>query len=241
MENITKIFEQVYLPKQAIVIFEQQGGDNDYYVESYDMDAAGRPINAHPLTREEAVALAKSLDAEQERHKAFLKPEGLLPENVLYIDASHFGYVIWHTLPQHRELFFTDKLGIPNGKAKVPHLLWLASGSELYVFAVAATAKPTIDAELYHAPFFNLYDDGRVCMGTVDVDIATNSSLEHFIASWERYFFNSYFSHLINGHNPVKGNIVQLWQEQIGSKKNFPLKALIKTKTTIKKLMSWNF
>lgn len=81
---------------------------------------------------------------------------------------------------------------------------------------------------LYHAPFFNLYNDGRVCMGTVKVDIKADCHLEDFMQSCEQYFFNSYFSHLIGNASPVKENIIQLWQKLVGSDKPFPLKSLLK-------------
>jgi PRTRC genetic system protein B len=241
MENITALFQQVYLPKQAIVIFEHATDESEYYVESYDMDNKGCPINAHPLSVEEAKGLAKALDAGKERYKAFLKPKGLMPEKVLYLNPSESGFVIWHTPPQQKQLFFSVSLGIPNGIANIPHLLWVAGKEELYLFALKGREKPTLDIPLFHAPFFNLYEDGKVCMGTVDVDIDTETSLEDFMASWEQYFFNSYFSHLISGHNPINGNIIQLWQGLMNTKTAFPAKALVKTSLTLKTLLTWNF
>lgn len=43
--------------------------------------------------------------------------------------------------------------------------------------------------------FFNIYEKGNVCMGTVSIDIKNSASVEEFIQAWEHYFFNSYFSH----------------------------------------------
>lgn len=90
---------------------------------------------------------------------------------------------------------------------------------------------------LYHAPFFNVYDSGSVCMGTVDINIKNSASIEEFTEAWEKYFFNSYFSHLMNGHNPIKGNCVNLWKELIDIGNPFPKLLLKKTNKTLKNLL----
>lgn len=74
-------------------------------------------------------------------------------------------------------------------------------------------------------------------MGTVAVNIQPDCLLEEFMQLWQQYFFNSYFSHLMQEHNPVKGNIIQLWKNLVGSRKKFPQKALIKNGLTIKNLI----
>lgn len=235
MNNITEIFEEVYLPKKALIVF-QSNSDSSQYVEAYDMDAKGRPINAHPLSVSEATELAKALDSTKELAKAFLKPKGLLPKNVLHLNPSETGSALWYTPPQERQMFFVKRLGISNGIAKLPALLWKAGKRDLRIFALKS--KPEINTPLFHAPFFNLHDDGLVCMGTVSIEINNQTSLEDFIQSWEHYFFNSNFSHMISDHSPVKDNIVQLWQEQINTQREFPKETLIKSQITIKDLVS---
>jgi PRTRC genetic system protein B len=103
----------------------------------------------------------------------------------------------------------------------------------------ALTTEQDIDSEtpLYHAPFFNTYEDGRVCMGNVKLNIQKNCGLEDFIAYWQSGFFNSYFSHMMQGHYPVKGNMVQLWKSLSGTKKQFPEKVLIPLNRTVKHLI----
>ena len=74
-------------------------------------------------------------------------------------------------------------------------------------------------------------------MGTVDVNIKNSASVEEFTEKWEEYFFNSYFSHLMNEHNPIKGNCVTLWKNLIQSQEEFPNDVLIKTNLTLKTLL----
>jgi|SRR5665213_2508266 len=238
MNNITDHFGTLYLPKKAFVVYQQQGKEKHIYVESYDMDNKGYPVNAHPLSTRETTALAKALDSSGELNRSFLKPAGLLPGNVLYINPDQDGFAVWHTPKQRVSLLFVEDLTIPNGKADLPALLWKASKESLYIYALKNNADLNAHELLYHAPFFNVYENGKVCMGDVAVNIPPDCPLETFIEQWERYFFNSYFSHLFADHNPVKGNIVQLWRNLMNSRKKFPVKALIKNGLTIKSIIS---
>ena len=135
-------------------------------------------------------------------------------------------------------MFFTESLEIPNGIAEIPALLWYADRNKLIVFALSSDRRPTQKTKLYYAPFFNVYENGNVCMGTVSVNIKSSASVEEFTAAWENYFFNSYFSHLMQNHNPVKGNCVSLWKELIRTEKPFPEEVLKKANRTLKNLLT---
>lgn len=198
----------------------------------------GNPINAHPLSEREAKALVKALTVKNKREKQqdFLKPVGILPSHILHINPSEKASVIWLTKAMQRPLFFTENLEITNGTAQVPAMLWYADKRNLRVFALATNQRHKEETSLYYAPFFNVYENGSVCMGTVDVQIQNLSSLEEFISGWEAYFFNSYVSHLMNGFNPVKGNCVNIWKSLINTNKPFPKKVLKKSNITLKDL-----
>lgn len=238
MKDITTAFGTLYNPVKAFVVYQKDTADKTIYVEAYDMDKKGYPINAHPLNLKESTQLANALDTSEELTRKFLKPSGLLPKNVLYINPDHDGYAIWYTPVQKVSLFFVDSLAITNGKVFVPPLLWKASKNTLYIYAINNTTNINEQTAIYNAPFFNLYEDGKVCMGTVSVNIKADCLLEEFIREWEQYFFNSYFSHLIQKQSPVKGNIIQLWQRLVNTPKQFPMKSLLKNGLTIKNLLS---
>ncbi len=237
MRDITSTFGTLYHPLKAIIIYKHATDANQHYVEAYDMDSNGYPINAHPLSVRESAALAKKLDSAAERRKGFLKPEGLLPTNVLYFDNGRDGYAIWYTPAQRVPLLFSKDLEIPCGKAAVPSLLWKATRDSLFVYALKDGEQIDLDTDLYQAPFFNLHYDGRVCMGTVDTRIPADCSLNAFISRWQQYFFNSYFSHLLQNRSPVKSNVIQLWQSLVNSRRKFPVKELLPLKCTIKNLI----
>ncbi|MDV3871493.1 PRTRC system protein B [Elizabethkingia anophelis] len=237
VNNITENFGTLYHPKSALVFYETKGSNTDVYVEHFDMDSNGNPINAHPLTVKEANVLAKSLQTDEEKSKAFLKPKGILPTNILHINPSEKGTVLWYTKAQQRQMYFVNGLGIPNGMAQVPPMLWFANKNSLAVFALTTNRRPTEKTPLHYAPFFNIYEDGKVCMGMVTINIKNSASVEEFIQAWESYFFNSYFSHLLGSHSPIKGNCVNVWKDLINTDKPFPKEVLKKNNKTLKNLL----
>jgi PRTRC genetic system protein B len=239
MKNITALFADIYVPEKALVIYRSlKEGTAQVYVEAYDMDDNGFPINAHPLDIGESTLLAKALDSTEELKRDFLTPKGLLPEKVLTINTSCNGYAMWYTPPQEVDLLFVEKLSIPSGRAKIPAMLWKATREQLFVYALKTTNKPTEKTPLYHAPFFNVHENGNVCMGTVAIEIGSKCFLGDFITQWEQYFFNSFFSHLMDSHTPVNCNIVQLWQQQVSGNRDFPNSVLKRNKKTVKDLIS---
>lgn len=235
--DTTKDFATLYEPKSALVFYQSLDKKTTMYVEHFDMDKDGSPINAHPLTVNESKALAKSLQIDEEKDKTFLKSKGILPANILHINPSQHGSVVWYTKAQQRQLYFVESLGITNGKADVPPMLWFATKQNLKVFALTNDKRPTEKTALYYAPFFNVYEDGAVCMGTVDINIKNSAFVEEFTKSWEDYFFNSYFSHLLDNYNPIKGNCVNLWKKLTETGGDFPTKILKKNNRTLKNLL----
>jgi PRTRC genetic system protein B len=135
------------------------------------------------------------------------------------------------------QLLFADSLKMDSGSAYVPAMVWKATKESLFVYAVKNCGSLQEDTLLYHAPFFNIYRNGNVCMGTVDIDISNDCLLEDFIGQWQDYFFGSYFSHLIQEHNPVKSDIKGLWESLVNTGKKFPLPQLVKNGLTLKNLL----
>ncbi|MEJ5144698.1 PRTRC system protein B [Sphingobacterium sp. MYb388] len=236
MKDITSIYTNLFSPKSALVFYEAQGTKGEVYVEHFDMDKNGIPINAHPLTTREANRLAKSLITVREKDEPFLKMEGILSNNVLHVDPKK-GEALWFTKAMRRELFFTEKLGIANGLANVPPMLWKATRQQLYVFGLRSNRRPTQTTKLYNAPFFNVYENGNVCMGNVDIAIKKSSSLNVFTSAWEQNFFNSYFSHLMQNYNPIEGNCVLLWDSLVNTHLPFPMDVLKRSTTTLNQLL----
>ncbi|MDQ0107486.1 PRTRC genetic system protein B [Chitinophaga terrae (ex Kim and Jung 2007)] len=240
MKDVTSVFSQRYRPVKIIAIHADRSiSDHNANVcaEAYDLDKLGRPINAHPLSVDEAHELAGILKLDSAIKDEALSSSCIIPANVLHIGMGMPRHVIWHTPAGCQSLFFTEDLGIPSGTATVPAMLWKATQKTLQVFALRSDQRPTINTSLYHAPFFNTAQDGMVCMGTVDKQIDEWCTLDEFIARWQGYFWNSYFSHANVSVSPIRDNIVQFWKKHINSGKPFPSKLLIKSSITINDLL----
>jgi PRTRC genetic system protein B len=245
MNNVSHQFSEQYVPVKALLIynsivpetdnFEQK--ETEIYVESYDIGKYGNPINAHPLSLKEMTALAVLFQSSKELQNTYLQSRGVIPQRVIYLNSQTNGYAVWYTPPKETDLFFSDGLGIPSGKTKIPAMLWKATKDRLQVFALKGKAKPNADTPLYYAPLFNLSQDGSVCMGTVNINIDRQTHLEQFMGQWESYFFNSYFTHTLGNHRHCKGNLIQLWQEQASTGRDFPQSELIKNGKTLKDLI----
>ena len=54
MKNITQDFGTLYHPTTALVFYQNDDRNKETYVEYFDMDKKGNPINAHPLSETEA-------------------------------------------------------------------------------------------------------------------------------------------------------------------------------------------
>lgn len=238
MKNITALFYDIYAPFKALTLYRsKRDGDDSIYVEAYDIDSEGKPINATPLSAAECDRLSVMLQDSTELKTSFLQPKGIIPARVLYVCNRNLGYAIWYSPPQTVNLFFKEDLHLPNGKAHVPAMIWKATQDALHVYALKTKSRPDEQTKLYEAPFFNLYEDGEVCMGTVKVELDPKCCLEDFMQTWEGYFWNSKFSHLIQHYSPVKSNIVQLWQSLIGQDKTFPTEILNANGLTLKDII----
>ena len=78
-----------------------------------------------------------------------------------------------------RQLYFTENLEIPNGMAEVPAMLWLANKRSLKILLLQITEDQQKNRTFLRS-VFNVYENGNVCMGTVDVNIQNSTSLEEF-------------------------------------------------------------
>ena len=107
MENITTIFNETYAPVKALVIHQSQQNAEHVYVEAYDISSNGKPVNAHPLSVKETIALADSLNASSELKNDYLKSKGLLPDKVLYILLQHM--VLQYGTHPHRKLMYCSR------------------------------------------------------------------------------------------------------------------------------------
>jgi PRTRC genetic system protein B len=240
MKNITSAFQTLFEPKLLLTIYQQKETDQEQastYVEAYSFNHACQPVNRRPLSLADNVLLTECIGNIKDNKRAFTRYEGVLPQNVLHIPETIGGHLVWYTKPRRMRLLFAEHTEIENAVYPIPAMLWRANCRELYVYALPNGKRPDEKTTIYHAPFFNVYESAKVCMGDVALKGLTYLEMEDFMQHWTELFFGSYFSHT-NFENGVKGGMTGLWQSLKGSRQKFPVENLKKANINLKKILS---
>ncbi|WP_454887915.1 PRTRC system protein B [Sphingomonas oryzagri] len=196
-------------------------------IHGIEHDADGRPTIAAgaSLTREHLWQWTEALGRTA-------LPE-ILPANVL---VAHPDMLAWWVPEQVRAAFFAissppDGLEVLSARAIVavpyPAHLFIATRSNLEVYALPANERPDADTRLLHSPILNVYADGLLCWGNIPKPKALTTAS---IPEYERAVFDSWSTHPNVGQDLTvsgKGGLVRLWDGLAASKASrFPVKRL---------------
>lgn len=160
-------------------------------------------------------------------------PSEFLPENVLMRTQET---IVWWTPATTRPMYYAadkgDELARLNGKKlPQPALVLRARRGCLDIRALRENKRPTPATKMCVAPYWNVSDNGSVCLGSTNApQEASVSSMER----WESSFFESEFSHA-NAHSGLTDHpagFMGLWLSLIG-KKTFPVEHLRDAKETL--------
>lgn len=165
-------------------------------------------------------------------------PIEILPERVLVRVPE---MIVWWAPTLVRPMFFSDRgpdeaveksvKGL-NGKL-YPHppLVFKVQGTRLWVRALSDNKRPTANTELFMAPYWNCYEDGNVCTGSMRIPRAKSIDA---LESWERSFFQSEFTHALANQKPTRfpGGLLAMWKALTG-KKRFPVRYLAPVTQTL--------
>ena len=168
-------------------------------------------------------------------------PVEILPERVLVRAAET---IVWWSPAGTRTLFFSDRGDDPalkqiNGKRyPQPPLVFKICGTHLWIRALAESGRPNAETKMCMAPYWNCYDNGVVCTGSMQIPREKSVS---GIESWERSFFQSEFTHAsgTRKHTRFPGGLLAMWQFLEG-KDNFPSQHLVKLRQTFSEFVSDN-
>ncbi len=161
-------------------------------------------------------------------------PLEILPEHVLVRTED---VVMWWTPAAERRMFFNNHSGDAdldklNGKL-YPHppLLFKAEQNHLWVRALPKNERPGPQTRVCIAPYWNCYDNGVVCTGTMKIPREKSVAA---IDVWEESFFRSEFTHAagVRRHTRHPGGFLAMWQSLQG-KKRFPARYLVDTNQTV--------
>lgn len=180
------------------------------------------------LTAEFVQSLLKSLGSKL--------PVEYLPDHIL---ARTDRVLAWWTPAQQRPMFFGDTQGDLQGlNGRIfpqPALLWLTMDGSLHVRALEESRRPAPDTKIAVAPYWNVYESGEVCLGSMR---APKVSTVESIAQWESSFYESEFTHGNVGRlTRHPGGFEGLWGELEGMKM-FPVDSLIQLPETVEAFLT---
>jgi len=208
-----------YKPIMVIVSYRK---DNDFYLETHDILESGNIGAGKPLSEYAVRKIADSFTSKKLKKKesdsTVLK--GFLPDNLIYLDQNNAksDHIAWFMNKRKADLYFDKRVKIPDGKGNMPMTLFIWNGS-LNVFALKSEPK-SLDDKVYEAPFPNISDSGFVCLGNTKRQDKPKI-FETAIKVYETAFFQSRFTDEGLDRRLANISMVQLWKENMASKKEF--------------------
>lgn len=151
---------------------------------------------------------------------------GLLPKDVLWMANTQQGRLLAFWYPPHTRILALQ-LGAFDAPERyhipMPGMLFLClAGRPPWVFATGSKRPVNRDTNLFHAPTFNVFEDGRVCPGNHKFPMGVEETAEHF--------FVSFFSNDGNTSNRSKKyprDLKKRWADLEG-KERYPVRDLVK-------------
>lgn len=169
----------------------------------------------------------------------------LLPPEVL---AFAPGLLAWWRPPRPATLFFAihDKAGkidrahpltaLSGSRFPMPPLVWLVRDGKLRLWATPHDRRPVAGTRLHPTPFYNCYENGGICEGTMPALPRNPSPTD--IPRIEKAFFQSNFTHGgigVRKHPAIRSH-ADLWK-LARRKRAFPVRLLHRSTTTLAKVL----
>lgn len=215
-------------PQSLIVIYTDKQ-ERDFYLESRAIISQDNGYSfgaAMPLEENKIKRLVKHYNQNVSTFKTIVNPT-IIPEHLLYGNSTEGETtVVWYRPAQSKAINFSKGLTLKPAVVNIPATLYCIRKGGLYVFALKDNKRPDSKTPLYHAPFFNIYNDGAVCLGSANIGKAG----ETFIDELERYEIGFYMAEQNGGttEGRTKTPLVKLWKGLIKSQNPFDVKELVK-------------
>jgi PRTRC genetic system protein B len=214
MNTLTNKVIGEYKATVAVVVYSHE---SNYYLESHDINDTGELQAGKPLLQD---TLIDMVDVFFDERKNTHDIKGLIPDNMLsYYPLPGGNYkLIWYKPAEIRMMHHAAALKLPSAKTWVPAMIYEVEKNDLNVYALNSNVRPKETSKLYKAPYFNVDDDGDVCLGNANVKKPTIKTFQNIMQYWEDLFWLSSFSH-VNGFQKVKSkNLATVWKQLLNSK-----------------------
>lgn len=192
-------------PVMSLIVYHSESSS---YVEEHAIrELQDNKFTFGPGKPARVKLLGKLLEEIKGIDKSKYEFKNFIPSNVVRFNLKDQSLnLMWLFKKSVRELTFSETNQIQNKRKIIPNLIFQIKNGELYVYAYKLDRG--LKTKIYYAPFHNIYNDGKVCMGNAKIDWNI-SDLEELIIHIEKMFFNSKFTHL--NHSNFKNNINVIW------------------------------
>lgn len=216
---------------EAVLIYT--GGQGSAFATVHavaEVDGEPTILAGKAMTPRAAILLARALSKG-------VSHGGFIPETVLYMDGD---LLLWWVPPTKRHIAFRSLQICDTERGEVvphPGLVFAASSKTWAVWAVKGSQRPTPESALFQAPYFNVWANGRICQGNVEVP---NGTTAEKIDAWNAAFFGSFFTHpnVQNGLLKYRGGAYRFWKDMLDQKFDaFPEKALVPLKCHLRDIL----
>ena len=150
---------------------------------------------------------------------------GPIPSNLYYTHIiNEKSLLVWVTPASVKTLLFNG-IDLEDGLYPVPKMLWKYYNGDLNVRVINK------NDEICYAPFGNISDEGKVCMGSANKFIRDNrfKTFNQCMVVCETAFFQSKFTHFADTNSRiVKGNVLSIFKK-LKNKETFMNSCLIPT------------
>jgi PRTRC genetic system protein B len=161
-------------------------------------------------------------------------PIEFLPANVL---VRTDDTIVWWTPASIRPMFYAEEKSpelkqLSGKRFPQPALVFRVAGNQLDMRALASNERPTRETPVYRVPYWNVNDEGNVCLGSTRVP--QDATVDN-LSVWEHAFFESRFTHSNCFRSKLTehpNGFVGLWRSLIG-KKTFPREYLAAADQTL--------
>ena len=218
------------IAKDALIFYQCSG---EVYIEHRNIKD-GYMCAGQPLSVEQLAKMLRCVEKYTKEHSPYKSIGGPVPPCLLYASTSIENmHLVWWRKPEERKMYFSDHLDIPNGVLRVPGMVYSVKNNILSVWCFRSHRPRNV---LYKAPFFNIYNDGHVCLGNSKAEKPINGTFQDWISYWEKLFWQSEFDAII-GENPIEGNLASITKNCITKGIPFPVDTLKRVKVKLNELL----
>ena len=196
LQDIT--FSKKETPVGAIIVYRN---DVLYHPISNNKIKAARP-----LSRDGLRSMLKFIDRESEDFTNY-GFNGYIPRSVLSYNDE--GDIVFMTPKMRKHMLFRDE-DIADVEYNIPALIWKLQKKSLKVYAIKKFSE-NLKFKIYNAPFFNISEDGSVCMGNASFT-KSGKNFTEMMDHVQDQFFNSVFTHT-NNNSLATENILSLYEK----------------------------